>query len=146
MKDNEKNYKNQIKSSKAVSLVVLTITIIVLIIIASVTAIGGKISIDKYKDNVLESEIRIVQTAVLNQYEKYITLKDEKFLIGTSCDEKGEINSENTEYKLLTKQDQKTIGIENPKDTYIVNYKTGEVINKDTLKSDGTILKLDGIK
>lgn len=132
-------------SDKGITLATLVITIIVLLILAGVTITIGSFSTDSYKDNILESEIMMVQTAIHNQYEKYLTTKDKDLLVGTKCDENGNENT-NGEYNLLKPKDLEEIGMENPKDTYIVNYKTGEVINKTSTKSDGTILQLNGIK
>ncbi len=131
-------------SIKGVTLAVLVITIIVLLILAGVSITLGNLEIDNYKDNILESEIMMVQTAVYDQYEKYLATKDNNLLVGTKCDENGNENIDE-EYNLLKPEDLLKIGMENPKDTYIVNYKTGEIINKTSKKSDGTILKLNGI-
>lgn len=132
-------------STKAIALSTLVITIIVLLIIAGVSITIGNYSIENYKDNTLESEIKMVQTAVHSQYEKYLATKDKDLLVGKQCDKNGnEIT--NGEYNLLKPEDLQKIGMQNPKDTYIVNYKTGEVINQTSKKSDETILQLNGIK
>ena len=131
-------------NEKGVTLVALIITIIILLILAGVSITIGSFSIDNYKNKTLESEIRMVQTAVMSQYEKYIAIKDASLLVGEQCSESGDINAITKEYNLLEPEDLEKIGMENPKDTYIVNYKTGEVINKTSTKSDGTILKLNG--
>ena len=131
-------------NEKGVTLVALIITIIILLILSGVSITIGGYSIDSYKNNALESEIRMVQTAVMSQYEKYITTKDVSLLVGEQCSESGNINATTKEYNLLEPEDLEKIGMENLKDAYIVNYKTGEVINKTSTKSDGTILKLNG--
>lgn len=131
-------------NEKGVTLVALIITIIILLILAGVSITIGSFSIDNYKNKTLESEIRMVQTAVMSQYEKYIAIKDASLLVGEQCSESGDINAITKDFNLLEPEDLEKIGMENPKDTYIVNYKTGEVINKTSTKSDGTILKLNG--
>lgn len=131
-------------NEKGVTLVALIISIIILLILAGVSITIGSFSIDNYKNKTLESEIRMVQTAVMSQYEKFIAIKDASLLVGEQCSESGDINATTKEYNLLEPEDLEKIGMENPKDTYIVNYKTGEVINKTSTKSDGTILKLNG--
>lgn len=133
------------KLNKGITLITLVIIIIILLILAGVSITVGSFSIDSYKDNILESEIMMVQTAIHSQYEKYLATKDKNLLMGEECDKNGnEIT--NGEYNLLKPEDLEKIGMENPKDTYIVNYKTGEVINKTSKKSDGAILQLNGIK
>lgn len=133
------------KLNKGITLITLVITIIILLILAGVSITVGSFSIDSYKDNILESEIMMVQTAIHSQYEEYLVTNDRDLLVGNKCDKNGnEIT--NGEYNLLKPEDLEKIGMENPKDTYIVNYKTGEVINKTSKKSDGAILQLNGIK
>ena len=135
--------KNILKNNKGVTLAVLVITIIILLIIAGVTITVGFTSTDKYIDSELESEIRMVQTAVISQYDKYLIVKDTELLVGDKCDQNGNLN-EAGEYNLLESEDLIKIGMKNPKDTFIVNYRTGEVINKTTTFSDGTKIELDG--
>lgn len=131
-------------STKAVTLAILVVVIIILLILAGVSITIGSLSVEKHKNNILESEIIMVQTVVHSQYEKYLTTKDINLLVGQKCDKNGnEIT--NGEYNLLKPEDLEKIGLENPKDTYIVNYKTGEIINYTSKKSDGTILQLNGI-
>ena len=133
-----------VKSNDGISLVALIITIVILLIISTVSITAGRYQYSKYTDSVLEDELKIVQTTIYNQYEKYMLLKDSSLLVGTACDENGN-EDENGEYKLLTPADLKTIGIDKAKDTYIVNYKTGEVINHTNQKtSDGKLLKIEG--
>lgn len=148
----KKIYKNKLHielmhcvcSNKAITLITLVITIIVLLILAGASITVGSFSIENYKNSTLESEIMMIQTAVHSQYEKYLTTKDINLLVGQKCDKNGnEIT--NGEYNLLKPEDLEKIGLENPKDTYIVNYKTGEIINYTSKKSDGTILQLNGI-
>ena len=53
--------------------------------------------------------------------------------------------NEDGEYYLLNVNDLQELGMENPKDTYIVKYNTGEVINKTTPQnSKGKEIHLKG--
>ncbi len=86
----------------------------------------------------------MVQHALLERYTKSQLTKEE--LPGTNIEIEEvkkiieeinnqtksniELKGKDTEYKELSKQDLENLGITNEKDTFIVNYKTGEVINK----------------
>lgn len=132
------------KKNKGVTIVTLVIIIVVLLILAGVSAGIGNISVTSYKDNVLETEAREVQTAVISQYQKYLAVKDTSLLVGTKCDENGNV-TEGGEYYLLNTNNLQKLGMENPKDTYIVKYNTGEVINKTTPQnSKGEEIHLKG--
>ena len=132
------------KKNKGVTIVTLVIIVVILLILAGVSAGIGNISVTSYKDNILETEAREVQTAVITQYQKYLTVKDTSLLVGTKCDENGH-ETEDGEYYLLNVNDLQELGMENPKDTYIVKYNTGEVINKTTPQnSKGKEIHLKG--
>lgn len=132
------------RKNKGVTIVTLVIIIVVLLILAGVSAGIGNISVTSYKDNILETEAKEVQTAVISQYQKYLAVKDTSLLVGTKCDENGN-ETEDGEYYLLNKNDLQEIGMEKPKDEYIVKYDTGEVINKTTPKnSKGENIHLKG--
>lgn len=117
--------------NKGVTIITLVIIVVILLIIASVTFEVGDILITSYKDNLLESEAKEVQMAVISQYQKYLTIKDNDLFLGTKCDENGN-ERQNGEYYLLKINELEKLGMENPKDEYIVKYNTGEVINKTT--------------
>lgn len=119
------------RKNKGVTIVTLVIIIVVLLILAGVSAGIGNISVTSYKDNILETEAKEVQTVVISQYQKYLTVKDESLLLGTKCNKAG-VENQNEEYYLLDRETLEKLGMKNPKDTYIVKYSTGEVINKTT--------------
>ena len=132
------------RKNKGVTIVTLVIIIVVLLILAGVSAGIGNISVTSYKDNILETEAKEVQTAVISQYQKYLAVKDTSLLVGTKCDENGN-ETEDGEYYLLNVNDLQELGMENPKDTYIVKYNTVEVINKTTPQnSKGKEIHLKG--
>lgn len=132
------------KRNKGVTIVTLVIIIVVLLILAGVSIEIGNISVTSYKDSILETEAKEVQTAVISQYQKYLTVKDLDLFLGTKCDENGNENT-NGEYYLLKTNELEKLGMENPKDEYIVKYNTGEVINKTTPQnSKGESIHLKG--
>lgn len=132
------------RNNKGVTLVSLVVTIIVLLIIASISIVGGIQGADTAADNKLLTELDMVQHAVLQRYTKYSLTKDKELLVGT------EVNSLPTEITWQVKNPQNdeekyyelgsseltNLGITNSKDTYIVNYSTGEVYNKTTPKTN----------
>lgn len=119
------------KKNKGITMVTLVIMVIILLILSGVSVNIGKISVTNYKDKILETEAKEVQTAVITQYQKYLAVKDTNLLLGTKCDRNGNEN-QNGEYYLLNKSILEKLGMDKVKDTYIVKYNTGEVINKTT--------------
>lgn len=131
-----------VRKEKGISLVALTVTIIILMIIAGISIGGSIIGVRETEESTQISELTIIQHAILERYTSSILTKEElpgtvieKSEVQKIIDEINEICKEDitlkgTEYKRLTEQDLKNIGIENEEYTYIVNYKTGEVINE----------------
>lgn len=147
----------RIKSEKAITIIALVITIIVLLILAGVTINGTMTGIEETQRNKLLSELDIVQHAVLERYTKYSLTKDLELLTlnkeDVQIDGKPQIEgieiewqvesptNDDEKYYKLTQDELKQLGIKDVKDTYIVNYKTGEVFNETVKKTDnGTIL------
>ena len=148
------------KNETGVTLVALVITIIVLIILAGIgigatTGING--NIQEAKTNLAISELSQVQQAVLETYIKYRQTNNSNSLIGieiTYSEAETEfaklssgtlVGTESTDvdkvYYKLTPTELEELGIQNGKDTYIVNYYTGEVFNITTQKTeDGQVL------
>lgn len=132
------------KTQKGITLVSLVITIIILLIISSIGINFGINGINSTKDSKLESELNMVQHAVLEQYTKYKTIKDIAYLVGNKVSEE-QLNGiteelgitlvnipntySNKEYYKLDKASLKEIGIQDTNDEYIINYISGEVIN-----------------
>ena len=134
------------RNNKGVTLVSLVVTIIVLLIIASISIVGGIQGADTAADNKLLTELDMVQHAVLQRYTKYSLTKDKELLVGTkvnSLPNSTEITwqvrnpqNDEEEYYELGSSELTNLGITNSKDTYIVNYSTGEVYNKTTPKTN----------
>ncbi len=148
------SYKRVIKDEKGITMVALVMTIIVMLILAGITINLGKNGIKESKENAMLSEVGMIQNAVLQRKTK-VDLTSEEYP-GQNLDDAGinldnlisEINSkksseeesvtrkdaENTDYYLLSNSNNglQELGITNAEDEYIVNYKTGEVINYTT--------------
>ena len=157
------------RKNKGITIIALTITIILLLIIASITISIGLNSLKESKENLKLSELKMVQQAVLENYEKYITTNNDIYILGKEKnriqvsysdmqDLIDEINSKITTgenitlkvsdytsgeldismyYYELSQEDLEEMGISNTDEIYIVNFSTGEVINK-TLKVTGS--------
>lgn len=132
----------KIRNENGITMIALVITIIVLSIIASI-AIQYSISGGEYsKEKQLLSDLEVVYHAVYEHYEQYRTTGDETFLIGTNASNPNDSRitwKDNNKYwsstdidkkyYVLTPENLKELGISNSKDTYIVNYYTGECYN-----------------
>lgn len=137
----------KIKNNKGITLVALVITIIVLLILASITVYVGTDSIKQSKENILLTEVGMVQHAALERYTQesimnsnkypgtpYSSMEEIKSAISelTSDQELTQLLNNNTtpeDYYLLTPTDLEEMQIENVEDSYIVNYKLGLAIN-----------------
>lgn len=151
----------KIRLENGVTMLVLVITIIVLLILAGVSINFALQDTSFSLERKQLSELKMVSHAVYEQYTKYKQTGTEDFLVGTdnfsddvtiSEDMNGkkftiqlEINSSSNEGKdkveqwlKLDKNDLKKIGIENPKDEYIVKYSTGAVYNITAKKSESS--------
>ncbi len=126
------------KSEKGITIISLIITIIVLTIIAGVVIYMGITGAKEVNDSKLNTELQMVQHAVLEQYAKYKTTRDNAYLIGDKLEqsqvtqianELGIQLDSNKDYYKLNKAHLKEIGIKDSDDEYIVNYISGEVIN-----------------
>ena len=126
---------NKLKNSKGITLSGLAITIIVLTILATVGTTVGITNVREAKDAKLDTELEMVQHAILEQYVKFETTKDVVYLVGNKL-EKSEVDQiaqelditlveipdtyENKDYYKLDKASLKEIGIQNTDDEYIV--------------------------
>ena len=138
---------NGFSNSKGITIVSLVVVILLLLILSGVGFNLGTNGIKSVNDSKLKAELDMVQHAVLEQYTKYKTTKDETYLLGSkiSDDEINTLASElninlvsipntysNKEYYKLDNRTLATIGIQDSTDEYIVNYVSGEVINITT--------------
>lgn len=138
-----------IRKEQGITLMVLVITIILLLIISGISITGTLRGHEETEEASEISELNMIQHAILERYTKAQLTKEtlpgtdiEKDQVQNTIDE---INSESneqislkgTEYKRLDTTDLSNLGIKKEEDTFIVNYKTGEVINetKKTTKS-----------
>lgn len=140
----------KVRNNNGISMIALIVTIMVLIILSGIViGVGGNIFNETQNDTSM-SELKIVKQAVLEKYAKYIIVNDQDILVGESIS-KAEVESiisgtdislrSEDGYYRLTPELLTQIGISNSKDTYIVNYITGEVINSTKLKTkDNQIL------
>ena len=133
--------------SNGITLISLVITIIVLIIISGISIVGTIRGRDETEESTQFYELSLIQHAILEQYTKTQLTKEE--LPGTTIElsevqsiiedinlktgENIELKGKNTDYKELDQTDLEKLGITEEEYTFIVNYSTGEVINK-TLK------------
>lgn len=131
-----------IRENKGITLVALVISIIVLLIISGISITGSLHGDKEAKSAEQISELNIIQHAILERYTRVqltkeelpgttITKADVQEVIDDINNKSGEhIQLKGTEYKELNKSDLETLGINGEKNIFIVNYKTGEVINK----------------
>ena len=137
----------KIKNNKGITLVALVITIIVLLILASITVYVGTDSIKQSKENILLTEVGMVQHAALERYTQesimnsnqypgtpYSSMEEIKSAISelTSDQELTQLLNNNPtpeDYYLLTPTDLEEMQIKNTEDSYIINYKLGLAIN-----------------
>lgn len=143
--------KKVINHEDGITLLVLVITIVVLIILASITINIGKDEIKESKEDVMLTELAMVQNAILQRKtkaditnEKYpgetiieanINLEETiEYMNHNKASGEEEINrkdSDDSNYYFLSNENEglENLGITNSEDAYIVNYETGEVIN-----------------
>lgn len=131
-----------IRENKGITIVTLVITIILLIIISGISITGTITNKKEVEASKQITELKMIQHAILQKYTASLLTKE--ILPGELIDNEqlneivNEINSKTvnninlkgTEYKELNTNDLEKLGITGQEDVYIVNYMTGEVINK----------------
>ena len=131
-----------IRKNEGNTVITLVITILLLLIIAGISITGTLRGHEETEETTQISELNMIQHAIFERYTKAQLTKET--LPGTAI-ELTEVNAivekinnqasgekitlKGTEYKQLSIADLKNLGITKEKDTFIVNYKTGEVIN-----------------
>ena len=153
--------KNRLE--KGITLIALAITIIVLMIIAFTSTYTGINTLRQSKENSQISELNMLKQVIIENYTKYVELKNDAYIKGTAVEystvqnivneinSKKDANQEKVTLKVnaytsisttnnspdyyyeLTPSDFESMGASQVTDTYIVNYRTGEVINKEKL-------------
>ena len=136
-----------LRKNKGITMVALVITIIILLNLAGISVTGVIRGIDETNESTQISQLEMVQHALLERKTKADLTKEKlETLPGTTADYtelQNLINEINTmssanitlrgnkeDYKELSTADLKELGIEKETNTFIVSYKTGEVINK----------------
>ena len=136
-----------LRKNKGITMVALVITIIILLILAGISVTGVIRGIDETNESRAISQLEMVQHALLERKTKADITKEElEELPGTTVEPtelqnliteiknvteiKIELRGNEEDYKELSTADLNELGIEKETDTFIVNYKTGEVINK----------------
>ena len=134
-----------VRKNEGITLVALVIAIILLLIISGISITGTLRGQNETEEATQISELNMVQHAILERYTKAQLTKEElPGTLITKTEVEGIINDINaksgknitlkgTEYKRLDASDLKNLGIKQEEDSFIVNYKTGEVIN-ETIK------------
>lgn len=146
----------KIKQEKGITLVALVVTIIVLLIIASISIKGATISKKEARDNILLSELNMVQHAALERETKvqltgedypgvaYDTVSEAQAAVGSEItlqDTRIDSKTGKSNYYLLDATELEKLGIKSTEDEYIINYKIGEIVNKTQLEtSEGELL------
>ena len=145
------------KNEKGITLIALAVMVIIMVIIATITFYSGVSTIQDSKQRRLKLELETVQHAVLERYTKYKLVKDDSYLVGTKVTDintipyeyrdllKSQVNATEAEANYYILEDEemhfKKLDLIKPTFTYIVCYKTGEVMNKEvTTFSDGDFI------
>lgn len=130
-----------IRKNGGITLITLVIAVVLLLIISGISITGTLRGHEETEEASQISELNMIQHAILERYTKAQLTKET--LPGTTMDI-GEVQSiieeinsisdeditlKGKEYKQLSTTDLENLGITKEEDTFIVNYKTGEVIN-----------------
>lgn len=130
------------RKNEGITLIVLVITVILLLIISGISITGTMREKTDTEDIVQFSELSMVQHAILERYTKSQLTKEslpgmlldnlELNLIIEEIENEagGNIDLKGGKYFELSKFDLENLGITDEDDVFIVNYNTGEVINK----------------
>ena len=131
-------------NQKGITLIALMVTVIITLILASIGTYEGIQAITNAKENKYKSELGMIQHTILERYAEYKVTKNPNILLGTEVEYSSVLSLANeigvtelratSNYYELTPENLAKMGVKEAKDTYIVNYTTGEVINK-TIKT-----------
>ena len=139
-----------VRKNEGITLVALVIAIILLLIISGISITGTLRGQNETEEATQISELNMVQHAILERYTKaqltkaQLTKEElpgtliaktevEEIINDINAKSGKNITLKGTEYKRLDVSDLKNLGIKKEEDSFIVNYKTGEVIN-ETIK------------
>lgn len=127
-------------NDRGITFIALIITVLSILILAGITYTKYEVNKENTISKVLNSEIEMVKNAVLERKTQADLTRTEYNQLPGDDIEKSQVQSivgdielvgEDGEYKLLNPESLEKLGITNVRDSYIVNYRTGEVINKD---------------
>ena len=132
----------RIKNDRGITLISLIILLTVMAILVSVSISAVVINQKETKIDTFKSELIMVKNAALQRKTLIDTTStDYEELPGTEISKKEvekvvrkkniTLKGNDGDYKLLNSGELEKLGITNTEDEYIVNYQTGEVINKD---------------
>lgn len=135
------------RKKSGITIISLAITIAVALVLISIVTVSGIGYIKDARNNKYATELFQVQHAVLEQYTMYQETKNEDmYIVGepitmaevTEAIQNSEIflTGDEGEYYLLTPANLVELGIQQADNEYIVNYETGEVINKTHPKDE----------
>ena len=133
-----------IKKEKGITLIALVVTMVLIIIVSAVSIVVGVGNEKETKARAQKAELQMVQHAILERYTKsqftkeplpgeHLELQELENIIN-EINSKAKIginlkDNEISDYYRLNSNHLKMLKIQNASDTYIVNYKTGEVLN-----------------
>lgn len=131
------------RKNEGITLITLIITVVLLLIISGISITGTLRGHEETEEATQISELNMIQHAILERYTKTQLTKEtlpgttisksevEEIIkdINENTNPKGSIVLKGTEYRKLSTADLEKLGITKEEDTFIVNYKTGEVIN-----------------
>ena len=136
-----------IRKNEGITLVTLVVTVVLLLIISGISITGTLRGHKETEEASQISELNMIQHAILERYTKAqltketlpgtkMNISEVQKIIDEINDNSGEnINLKDlkdlkgAEYKQLSTADLENLGVTKEDDTFIVNYKTGEVIN-----------------
>ena len=142
------------KKDSGITIITLAITVIVMLILVSVGIVQGTGYIKEVRINRINTELYEVQNAVFSQYTLFTATNNNSYLKGNVITKSSVeallpagmyLSGVSGSYYELNPNELESIGIKKAKDTYIVNYETGEVINKTKkTNEDGVFLYIRG--
>lgn len=130
------------RKNEGITLLAVVITIVLLLIISGISITGTLRGHEETEEATQIAELNMLQHAILERYTKAQLTKETlpgiekeisevQLIIDEINSTTGQnINLKGTEYKELSTSDLESLGITKEQDIFIVNYKTGEVINK----------------
>ena len=138
LKNVKKTITNAVGTTKGITLIALVVTISVILILSAITIKLGTQNLAESGDDRLNTELGIVQHAILERYTKasltgeslpgtQATNEQINKMVSVIGNNKKDTNTSN--YYVIDSTNASNLGITNIEYEYIVNYITGEVFN-----------------